>query len=154
MPQSGAQMLSNVPEMPPSTVGAPTSPLASGSNVSSFHNWAPWINVVLGLLVFILRYSSPRGTFGVHWNLFLTGLAIMFGALASTIAHDGDTSKNYWSTIDLAAGVWLLVSIKMIPSVLRVTVAQLSLGVLVIAVAVASLAIEFFQTKAMRRQRH
>jgi len=49
-----------------------------------FHNYAPWANVILGLLVFTLRYASPHGTFSVHWNLFLTGIVIMFAALAST----------------------------------------------------------------------
>ena len=60
------------------------------TGVRQFHNYAPWVNVILGLLVFILRYASPRGTFDVHWNLFLTGVVIMFAALASTIAVTGN----------------------------------------------------------------
>jgi cytochrome c biogenesis protein CcdA len=122
-------MLSNVPE------------------TRRFHNYGPWINVVLGLLVFVLRYDSPPGTFAVHWNLFLTGLVIMFAALGATIAHDGNPSQNYWSAIDIVAGVWLLVSLKVIPSVPRVTVLQAGLGALVIAVALVSLAIEFSQAE-------
>jgi hypothetical protein len=126
-------MLSNVPEMRRS------------------HNYAPWVNLILGLLVFVLRYSSPRFTGGVHWNLFVTGLVIMFAAFAATIAHDGNSARNYWSTITIAAGVWLLVSVKVVPSVLRVTVAQTGLGALVIAVGLVSLAIEFSQAKRRRR---
>jgi hypothetical protein len=127
-------MQRNVPEPSPSITGNPS---------SRFHNYAPWGNVILGLMVFALRYASPRGTFGVHWNLFVTGVVIMFAALASTIAHDGDSPKNYWSVINLAAGVWLLVSAKIIPSILQVTIAQIGLSALVIAVALVSLAIEF-----------
>jgi multisubunit Na+/H+ antiporter MnhC subunit len=93
-------------------------------------------------LVFTLRYGSPRPTFDVHWNLFLTGIVIMFAALATTIAHDEKSSKNYWSTIDIVAGVWLLVSAQTIRSIPAVTLAQEALGALVIAVALASLATE------------
>jgi hypothetical protein len=147
-------MLSNVPEMRQSTAGEPPSRLKPGSEVKRFHNYAPWVNVILGLLVFVLRYSSPRFTGGVHWNLFLTGLIIMFAAFAATIAHDGNFWGSYWSTINIAAGVWLLVSVKLIPSVLRVTVAQTGLGALVIAVGLVSLAIELSQAKAKRRRTH
>lgn len=104
---------------------------------------AGWINVVFGLLVFILRFGSPRPTFSVHWNLFATSIVIMFAALATTIAHDGKSAKNYWSTINVAAGVWLLVSAKTIPSILPVTLGQEALGGLVIAAALVSLADEF-----------
>lgn len=145
-------MLSNVPEMRPSTAGDAPSPLASRSQFSRFHNYGPWVNVVLGLLVFVLRYSSPPGTFAVHWNLFLTGLVIMFAAFASTIAHDANPSRNYWSKINIAAGVWLLISVKMVPSVPQVTVAQAALGALVLAVALVSIAIEVFQAHAKRQR--
>jgi hypothetical protein len=115
---------------------------SSGTHARAFHNYAPWINVVFGLMVFALRYTSPPGTFSVHWNLFLTGIVIMFTALAATIAH-GDPKKNYWSGINVAAGAWLLVSEQTIPAVARVTIAQDILGALVIVVGIASLVIEF-----------
>ena len=120
------------------------------TGVRQFHNYAPWVNVILGLLVFILRYASPRGTFDVHWNLFLTGVVIMFAALASTIAHDGDPSNFYGSFINIVAGAWLLVSLRVVPSVMRVTIAQTVLGSLVIAVAVISMTIEFISPKVPR----
>jgi hypothetical protein len=145
-------MLSNFSEMRPPTAEGRPSPLGDQSGFNHFHNYAPWINVVLGLLVFVLRYDSPRGTFGVHWNLFLTGLVIMFAAFASTIAHDGDASKNYWSAIDLAAGAWLLLSVKIVPSVPRVTIAQEILGALVIVVALISLVIEVCQAQRERQR--
>jgi hypothetical protein len=112
-----------------------------------FHNYMLWVNVVLGLLVFALRYRSPRGTFDVHWNLFFTGIVIMFAALAAVIAHDGHSARNYWSAINVVAGVWLLVSVKLIPSIPVVTIAQTSLGALIIAVALVSLAIEVSQAR-------
>jgi hypothetical protein len=122
------------------------SPSADGPRSREVHNYAPWVNVICGLLVFILRYSSPRGTFSVHWNLFLTGLVIMFAALATTIAH-GNSTTNYWSTLNVAAGLWLLVSTQIIPSIPRVEDAQLGLGVLIIVVAVVSLIIEYASQK-------
>jgi hypothetical protein len=117
-----------------------------------FHNYAPWGNVILGLMVFALRYASPRGTFNVHWNLFVTGVVIMFAALATTIAHDDGSPRNYWSVINLVAGMWLLVSAKVIPSVAYVTFGQITLGALVIAVALVSLAIEFIIPKFKGQQ--
>jgi hypothetical protein len=66
----------------------------------------------------------------------------MFAALAATIAH-GNSKKNYWSAINVAAGAWLLVSAQTIPSVARVTIPQEVLGGVVVVIAVASLAIEF-----------
>jgi hypothetical protein len=143
-------MPSNVSEMRPPIAEDRSSPLGGQSGFNHFHNYAPWINVVLGFLVFVLRYDSPRGTHGVHWNLFLTGLVIMFAAFASTIAHDGNSLKNYWSAIDLAAGAWLLLSAKIVVSVLRVAIAQEILGALVIAVALISLAIEISQSRRER----
>jgi hypothetical protein len=131
--------------MPPSNTEELASTPSGAPNMREFHNYAPWINVVLGLLVFILRYESPRGTFSVHWNLFSTGIVIMFAALATVIAHDGKSSRNYWPTIDIAAGVWLLVSAKTIPSILQVTLAQECLGALVCAVALATLATELYR---------
>lgn len=144
-------MATNFPQMPQSIADEPQSPLSDRSNLREFHNYAPWVNVVLGLCVFVLRYGSHRFTFTVHWNLFLTGLVIMFAALATTVAHDEDSSKNYWSTINVAAGVWLLVSVKIIPSVFLVTVAQTCLGALIIVVALTSLVLEVSRSRAKRR---
>ena len=146
---------------PPTIADAPPSPPAAGGNLRDFNGHAArfnagWINVCLGLLVFILRYGSPRPTFSVHWNLFLTGIAVMFAAFAATIAHDGKSTKNYWAAINVAAGVWLLVSSKTIPSIPLVTLAQEVLGVLIIAAALVSLANEllFQQLSAKRIDGH
>lgn len=129
------------------------SPSTDDPDVRGFHNYAPWVNVVFGLLVFALRYLSPRGTFAVHWNLFLTGIVIMFAALATTISH-GNTETNYWSLINVVGGLWLLISSKTIPSVARVTFAQDALGVLIIAVAIVSVIVEMgAQRKIARQQR-
>lgn len=126
-------------------------PPADEPDVPDFHNYAPWVTVVLGLLVFVLRYASPRGTHAVHWNLFLTGIVILFASLAATISH-GNTPNNYWSAIDVVAGVWLLVSVKIIPSVERVTLGQEALGALIILIAFLSLAIEIAAVRRMTRR--
>jgi hypothetical protein len=123
-----------------------------GPDARGLHNYAPWINVVFGLMVFALRYLSPRGTFAVHWNLFLTGIVIMFAALASTISH-GNTETNYWSAINIGAGIWLLISSKTIPSIPTVTLAQDILGALIIAVAVVSVIVEIGEQRKMPQER-
>jgi hypothetical protein len=119
-----------------------------GSNSRKVHNYTPWVNVVCGLLVFILRYSAPRGTFSVHWNLIWTGLIIIFASLATTIAHDENSPRNYWSAINVAAGAWLIVSAKTIPSIERVAVGQVTLGAIVIVLGLVSLATEFVSRSA------
>jgi hypothetical protein len=119
----------------------------SSSEVPDPHNYVPWVSVVLGLLVFVSRYWSPRGTFDVRWNLFVTGIVIMFASLATVIAHDGRSRRNYWSLINIAAGIWLLVSLLLIPAVERVSVTETVLAALIIVVALATLAIEYAQAK-------
>lgn len=111
--------------------------IVHGPDRPQFHDYAPWLNALCGFLVFLLRYLSPRPTFDVHWNLFLTGLVIMFAAVAAEIAH-GNASRNYWSAINAVAGVWLIVSTQTIPSIFLVTLGQDSLGVLVIILAIAT----------------
>lgn len=113
--------------LPPSTAGHRTPTAVDGTDLPQFYDYAPWVNTVCGFLVFVLRYASPRPTFGVHWNLFLTGFVIMFAAVGAEIAH-GNSARNYWSAINLVAGVWLLVSAQTIPSILPVTFAQEGLG--------------------------
>jgi hypothetical protein len=111
------------------------------SNLREIHNYAPWINVLCGLAVFALRYAAPRGMFDVHWNLFWTGIVIIFAALATTIAH-GQAPRNYWSVINVVAGGWLLVSAKTLPSIPPVSAAQEALGFASIVLAVVSLTTE------------
>jgi hypothetical protein len=130
----------------------PPPPSTGGTDVRGFHNYAPWINVVCGLMVFALRYIAPRGTFAVHWNLFVTGIVIMFAALATTISH-GNTRNNYWSLINVAAGLWLLISSAAIPSVARVTFGQDALGVMIIVVAIVSLAVELGAQRKVTKER-
>jgi hypothetical protein len=92
-------------------------------------------------MVFTLRFAAPRGTFAVHWNLFLTGIVIMFVALASTISH-GNTKRNYWSGLNIVGGLWLLLSTAILPSSAIVTWAQAGLGILTVAFASISLLVE------------
>jgi hypothetical protein len=105
------------------------------------HNYVPWVTVLLGLAVFTLRYASPRGTFDVHWNLFVTGIVVMFAALATTIAH-GQSRRNYWSVINIAAGGWLIASATFIPSIPPVTTGQIVIGAATVVSACASVAAE------------
>jgi hypothetical protein len=127
--------------VPPSNADSGGSPPLDASGPREIHDYAPWINVLCGLAVFTLRYGAPRNTFDVHWNLFLTGIVIMFAALATTIAH-GQAPRNYWSAINIVAGGWLLVSAKTIPSIPIVSTAQVALGVATILLALVSLGTE------------
>jgi hypothetical protein len=111
------------------------------SNVHELHNRAPCANIVCGLLVFASYHLVPPDLFGVNWNLFLTGISIVIIALASLIAH-GNVARNYWSGANVVAGLWLLSSTKLMPSVPAVTWTQVCLGTLAIAIALTSLANE------------
>jgi hypothetical protein len=118
------------------------------------HDYAPWVNVLVGLAVFTLHYASPRGTFAVHWNLLVTSFVIMFAALATTIAH-GQSRRNYWPLVDVVAGAWLLASVMLIPSIARVTTGQIVLGAATIVIGCASFAGEIaFQRRSSRRSTH
>jgi hypothetical protein len=116
---------------------------AAGRPERRFPNYAAWTNVVLGILVFLLRYASPRPSFEVHRNLFLTGIVVSIAALGSTIAYDGFATKNYWSLFEIVAGVWLIVSERIYPSpASMVTSGQVLLGAVIILFALVSLALE------------
>lgn len=117
-----------------------------------FHNYAPWVNVVLGFLVFVTRYLPPHGPHAMHWNLFLTGLAIMFSALAATIAHD-DAAHNYWSAINVAAGIWLVASRELFPTSTQIADIQTVLGVAIVVVAAVALAVEIAGHRRASRAR-
>jgi hypothetical protein len=120
-----------------------TSVPAGGRPERRAPNYAAWVNVVLGIVVFLLRFDSPRPSFEVHRNLFLTGILISFAALAAVIAHDGRSTHNYWSAVDLAAGAWLLISVAVFPSPSALVMqGQVVLGVLIILVALAALMLE------------
>jgi hypothetical protein len=124
---------------------------ATGPETREKHNYAPWLTVLVGLAVFTLRYASPRGTIDVHWNLFVTGIVIMFAALATTIAH-GQSRRNYWSVICVAAGAWLLASTSVFASIPFVTTGQIVLGVATIVCGGASVVGEIaFERQRARR---
>jgi hypothetical protein len=112
---------------------------ADDRDYSRFQQIAAWMNVVAGFLVFVLRYASPRPSFDVHRNLFFVGLLIMFGALASVIASDGNASRNFWPAVNAIAAAWLIVSVGLIPSVATVASIQLLLGAVIGLVALASI---------------
>ena len=110
-------------------------------------NYAAWVNVVLGLCVFTLHWASPRGTFDIKRNLFLTGIVIMFVALATAIAHQGNSNRNYWSAINIVTGLWLIVSRAIFVPIAIVSLGQLSLGIAVSVVAVIALLSELLGEK-------
>lgn len=101
------------------------------------HDYAPWMNVVCGFAIFLLRYAAPRPSFDVHWNLFLIGIAIIFASVAAEIAH-GTSVRLFWAAFNASAGAWLLVSAHTIPSIVAVSRAQACLGALVVVFAIAT----------------
>jgi hypothetical protein len=127
--------------VPPSNADSRSTPPSNTSGPREIHNYAPWINVLCGLAVFTLRYAAPRETFDVHWNLFVTGIVMIFAGLATTIAH-GQAPRNYWSAINIVAGAWLLISAQTIPSIPTVSTAQEALGAATILLALVSLGTE------------
>lgn len=110
-------------------------------------NYAAWVNVVLGLCVFTLHWASPRGTLDIKRNLFLTGIVIMFVALATAIAHQGNSNRNYWSAFNILTGLWLIVSRDIFVPIAVVALGQLWLGIAVAVVATIALLSEMLGEK-------
>jgi hypothetical protein len=110
--------------------------------IRRFERYPAWAAVILGLCVFFARYASPRPSFDVHRNLFFTGLVIVIAALAAVIANEGEAAWNYWSGINVAAGVWLVASAVLIPAVGLVSTTETILGALLAILALGTLAIE------------
>lgn len=105
------------------------------------HNRAPWNNIVCGALTFGSRWVIVSTSTGSDWNLFWSGLAIMFIAFSTLIAH-GNISRNYWSAANVLAGLWLIASTALIPGPPHMMYAQTCLGVLTVTIALTSLANE------------
>lgn len=102
------------------------------------HNRAPWINVMTGLLVFGSRWVIRPTSFAGEWNLFWTGIAIVAVAMIAAGAH-GNIVRNYWSAINVIAGLWLIISVAVIPNDAALTWAQICLGIITVTTALTSL---------------
>ncbi len=115
--------------------------LVSALSPLELHNRAPWNNVVCAVLVYFSRDAVRPIAGTTDWNLFLTSIGIGLVAFISMIAH-GNVSRNYWSGVNVLAGIWLIVSTHVFPTAPEMSWAQVCLGILTIAIALTSLANE------------
>ena len=125
-------------------------PHAADEELDTLHNRAPWINVVVGILVFVSRWVIHPTTFAADWNLFLTGAAIVIAAMIAAGAH-GNVTHNYWSAVNVAAGLWLIVSVAIVANTAAMTWTQICLGVITITAALTSLSNERLFTRRLLR---
>jgi uncharacterized membrane protein len=95
-------------------------------------------NIVCGFLVFATHWQVPIYTGPARENFFATGLAIIMVALATLIAH-GQVQRNYWSALNVALGVWLIVSTGLFQLPAGIGWAQGCLGILTVVIALTSL---------------
>jgi uncharacterized membrane protein SirB2 len=116
--------------------------------VKELQNRAPWNNVVIGILVFVSRGFIRPLPESVDTNLFVTGIAIGVIALITMIAQ-GNVRRNYFSALNVLAGIWLIVSAQVLPAVSELGWAQVCLGVLTITIALTSLANERSNTRRL-----
>ena len=123
---------------------------ATDDELDMLHNRAPWINVVVGVLVFVSRWVIHPTTFAADWNLFLTGGAIIVAAMIAAGAH-GNVTRNYWSAVNVAAGLWLIVSLAVVPNTNTMNWPQICLGVIAITTALTSLSNERLFTRRLLR---
>jgi hypothetical protein len=112
------------------------------AKIRRLEKYPAWGTVIVGLCVFLVRYASPRPSFEVHRNLFFTGLVIMAVAFAAVIANEGEADWNYWSLINVAAGVWLVASATFIPAISVVSTAQTILGAVLVIFSLAAVVVE------------
>jgi hypothetical protein len=85
-------------------------------------------------------------SFAAGWNLFVTGLAIAAVAMIAAGAH-GNVRRNIWSAGNVAGGIWLIVSVSVVPNAPAMSWAQICLGIIVITTALTSLSNEHLFTK-------
>jgi hypothetical protein len=105
------------------------------------NNRAPWINLVNGILIFASPYAVHPTTSQAEWNYFLSGIAIGLIAFTTICAH-GNVARNYWSALNVLAGLWLIVSLALIATDPAMAWAQVSIGVMTVVTALASLSSE------------
>lgn len=106
-----------------------------------FHDRAPWINVTVGILVFVSRWVIHETSLAADWNVFLTGIAIVLIGLTAAAAH-GQHRRNYWSVLNGFLGAWLIVSDAIWPNAARLHWSQICLGVIAIMTSFISLSNE------------
>jgi fatty-acid desaturase len=58
------------------------------------------------------------------------------------IANEGEADWNYWSLINVAAGVWLVASATFIPAISVVSTAQTILGAVLVIFSLAAVVVE------------
>jgi hypothetical protein len=105
------------------------------------HNRAPWNNVVCAILVYFSQSAAGPMAESTNWNLFITSVAIGLVAFISMVAH-GNVARNYYSGVNVLAGIWLVVSTRVFPTAPEMLWAQVCLGILTMTIALTSLANE------------
>ena len=128
------------------TAQQPMDPGPIDKDLLILHNRAPWINVMCGLLVFASRWVIHPTSFAASWNLFWTGLAIVAVAMIAAGAH-GNVRRNVWSAVNIAGGIWLIVSVSLIANAPAMSWPQIALGIIIITTALTSLSNERLFTR-------
>jgi len=124
----------------------PMEPDPTDNDLLILHNRAPWINVMSGFLVFASRWVIHPTSLAASWNLFFTELAIAAVAMIAAGAH-GNVRRNVWSAVNIAGGIWLIVSVSLIPNAPAMFWPQICLGIIIITTAFTSLSNERLFTK-------
>lgn len=99
-----------------------------------------------GFLVFASRWVVHPTSFGAAWNLFLTGIAVMVVAFTASVAH-GNLRRNIWSAVNVIAGIWLIISVSVIPNDPAMSWPQICLGIMIVTTAFTSLSNERLYTR-------
>lgn len=100
-------------------------------------NYAPWANLLAGILAIMSPWVLRTASTGVAWDITITGIIIAVVSLIVMSTH-GKLSTNYWPIVNIAAGIWLLISLTFIHDDLAMTWSNIVLGSMVFVGGIVS----------------
>jgi len=108
----------------------------------SVPNFAPWINIAVGIMAIISPFAIPGSDTAMIWSAVITGVVIAVVAIIELGVYRGSSHMNYWPVINILAGVWLVISISLARGNAGEIWSDVVLGVMAIITACVALGYE------------
>ena len=115
-------------------------------------NFAPWINIAVGILAIISPYAVHTTATGMMWSAVITGIIIGVVAIIELAVYPRSTHMNYWPVINILAGIWLLVSTSLAAGDLAMVWSNVVLGITAIVTAIVGLGYERVHSSVLTRE--
>lgn len=105
-------------------------------------NRAPWVNVVVGILTIISPFVAVPDSYGVKWDMVITGFVIGIVAIVEMSTFGKTRRMGYWPLVNIVAAIWLFISTGIVQMNLTLVWSSIMLGVLAIVTSLVSLSYE------------